>query len=158
MSKISELVTRVRNHKDCIIYSPVTLNIKEGAPSDLLDFYSLCDGAILFRNSEYPLRIMRSSEITPANEFILGESHPEDISNNWFMLAEGGSEEYVTIDFSSEKKGWCYDSFHEVYAVAGSCAILAKSFSEFLERCILNDGRRYYWLQDDFVSKGDAYD
>ena len=46
----------------------------------------------------------------------------------------------------------------ETHGVAGSCPIIATSFTDLLTRLYENKGQRWYWLRPDFVSLGDAYD
>jgi len=36
--------------------------------------------------------------------------------------------------------------------------IIATSFTDLIERLISSDGKLWYWLRDDFISLGDAYD
>jgi hypothetical protein len=40
----------------------------------------------------------------------------------------------------------------------GRTAIIATSFSELLTQLLANSGESSYWLKDDFVTLGDAYD
>jgi hypothetical protein len=52
----------------------------------------------------------------------------------------------------------CYDSFHEVHGMPGSCAVVALSFTDLLERLLAARGGHWYWLEPGFASLGDAYD
>jgi hypothetical protein len=36
--------------------------------------------------------------------------------------------------------------------------VIATSFSELLTQLLANNGESSYWLKDDFVTLGDAYD
>lgn len=83
-----------------------------------------------------------------------------DRSSSWYIIGDYENGDYVSIDFSREKAGWCYDSSFGGHGVAGSCEIVAKSFTEFLQHCLLdsNKGEYVYWEHPNFISLGDAYD
>ncbi|RQW12261.1 SMI1/KNR4 family protein [Paenibacillus rhizophilus] len=110
----------------------------------MMEFYRLCGGGTLFFNSTRPIEILKPSEVIPANLVILGEEAYEelllkeenDISMKWYVVARYDETEYVTIDFDQDRCGRCYDSFHETHAVAGSCEIIALTFSEFLSNLL----------------------
>ncbi|WP_281277998.1 SMI1/KNR4 family protein [Paenibacillus rhizophilus] len=113
-------------------------------PQEMMEFYRLCGGGTLFFNSTRPIEILKPSEVIPANLVILGEEAYEelllkeenDISMKWYVVARYDETEYVTIDFDQDRCGRCYDSFHETHAVAGSCEIIALTFSEFLSNLL----------------------
>ncbi|MGE8342955.1 MAG: hypothetical protein ACN6OI_18140 [Flavobacterium sp.] len=54
--------------------------------------------------------------------------------------------------------GYCYDSFLETHANPDESMIIAKSFTELLERLYSSNGEDWFWLDDEFESYGDAYD
>lgn len=54
----------------------------------------------------------------------------------------------VTIDCSADRLGRCYDSFWDSHGVAGSCSIVALSFTDLLQRLLDNNGDYWYWLGD----------
>jgi len=68
----------------------------------------------------------------------------------------------VTLNISplicQKTDGDIYDSFWDRYGVVVEQAIIAKSFTELLERIYVCKGQQWYWLQEDFISYGDAYD
>jgi antitoxin YokJ len=160
MSAIPDLLAAIRNTQGCSV-----VNSQEGKydrdcglPDDLREFYEFCNGATLFERSDYKIRILGREELRPSNEIILGEQFPDDITNSWFVIAECSPGEHISIDLSDCRLGWCYDSFHDVHGVAGSCPIISKSFTEFLQRCLGKQGEYLYWLEKNFKSYGDAYD
>ena len=59
---------------------------------------------------------------------------------------------------SKDRLGYCYDSFWDRYSVVGEQSIIAKSFTELLERIYASKGNMWYWMREDFSSYGDAYD
>ncbi|MDH5857374.1 SMI1/KNR4 family protein [Lampropedia aestuarii] len=121
-------------------------------------FYSLCDGIVFNTHSDYPLAIVESASFLPSNDVILGESHPEDISNEWYILAQGSSGEYLSYDLASQRQGQVYDSFIDRYGIAGSSLIIAQSLVDFLEKMTNHKASEHYWLADGFSGYGDAYD
>ena len=135
-------------------------NIKDGLslPVDLDEFYESCGGARLFQNSEYGINIVTPQEFVLANPVIVGETFDdEDISSNWYIVANNGGGEYITIDLGINRTGRCYDSFYDRHAVAGESKIIAMSFMELLERIMQSKGEYWYWLSNQF-DLGDAYD
>ncbi|MFQ9505569.1 MAG: hypothetical protein ACLRZ2_01560 [Veillonella sp.] len=80
----------------------------------------------------------------------------DDISNDWFMIASSQElSQYISIDLN--KKIWfCYDSFIETHATPDESPIIAKSFTELLEKLVSNE-KEWFWL-DSFQSYGDAYE
>ena len=128
-------------------------------PEDLQKFYELCNGVDLFCDAEYSYRILGIEEWKPINLLILDELCPEDISSKWISIAEDGNGDYLSLDLSSSKLGWCYDSFHETHGLVGDTPVIAKSFTELLYRLYENRGDYIYWFKPEFKDKyGDAYD
>ena len=119
----------------------------------------MCGGVTLFQSETCVAEIVPPNDFVEANPVLVGCQAEDDISAAWFILCRGlNDEQYVTIDLAPGRLGRCYDSFWDCHAVAGSSTIVARSFSEFLERLISSGGTRWYWLEDSFVSLGDAYD
>ena len=59
---------------------------------------------------------------------------------------------------SKNRLGYCYDSFWDRYGIAGEQAIIAKSFTELLDRIYNSNGNIWYWIEKNFTPYGDAYD
>jgi hypothetical protein len=127
-------------------------------PEDLEEFYSVCGGVRLFDDMEYPIRIVGPAELTRTNPEIVGEECPEDITDSWYIVARGGTEEALSIDCSSERSGRCCDSFWDRHGVAGDCRVVALSFTELLARLVAAGGSYWYWLAPGGSGYGDAYD
>ena len=51
--------------------------------------------------------------------------------------------------------GFCYDSFIETHATPDESPIIAKSFTELLEKLVSNE-KEWFWLDSSFQSYGDA--
>jgi hypothetical protein len=80
-----------------------------------------------------------------------------DISYDWFIIGKS-SEQYITIDLNPDRLGRCYDSFWDRHGVPADCQIIAKSFTDLLQKLFDGNGDYWYWLKDDFTYIGDAYD
>lgn len=157
---IKTLISEIDGHHDCEVYPSIGQpKIKRGTiPEELRDFYSLCGGLHLFKTRNYSLKVVRPQDLRLSNIEIVGDLHEDDISSFWYLVAKGRNGEAISIDFSKERNGYCYDSFHEVHAVAGSCSVVAKSFSQLLHNLFNIKGESWYWLEKDFEGLGDAYD
>ncbi len=127
-------------------------------PPDLIRFYELCGGVLLFENKKYHFQIVPPNEFVLSNPVIVGELVEEDISSDWFIVGHDGNGDYISIDLHPKRLGKCYDSFWDRHGVVGECHVVARSFTEFLFQLIQNNGERWYWLKEDFESLGDAYD
>ena len=127
-------------------------------PRDMASFYDLCGGADLFEGAPYGVRMSSPSDLRPSNPVIVGQQVDDDISATWYIAASGGGGEFISIDLHPDRLGRCYDSFREVHGVPGSCAIIAQSFTDLIERLIASKGSHWYWLDPEFESLGDAYD
>ena len=161
MADVAEILHRIRGLAGCKVHPPQGLpDVPQphALPDDLRQFYSLCGGLSLLEGAEYPAFISRPKELVPANPVIIGEQVNDDMSASWYIIANDGSGEYLTIDLDPARLGRCYDSFSDRHGVAGSCPIIATSFTDLLERLVANQGRHWYWLEPDFRSLGDAYD
>ncbi len=160
MKFVDDLIQQLQATPRCQVSPPSGQPVTRAGlvvPPEVVRFYELCGGADLFVGSDHPLSLVSPKRFRSANLEIVGEEIDNDISSSWFVIAEGRSGEYVSIDLGPEHLGRCYDSYVDRHGVAGSCAVIALSFCEFLERCLLAKGDRYYWLVDQFVGYGDAY-
>lgn len=161
MIPINEIVQRIANTPGCRVFPPAGLpSIASGLvlPNDVRAFYAACGGGVLFENAEYAMEIPTPEQFRPANLEIRGQSAPGDISEGWYIAAESGGTEYLTIDLDPVRLGRCYDSFWDRHAVPGTSDIIARSYTELLNRLYENRGEYWFWLQPGFVRLGDAYD
>ncbi|EPZ37121.1 MULTISPECIES: SMI1/KNR4 family protein [Bacillales] len=159
--RIENLINKIKNLGDCVVYPPAGIpNVSTShiLPDDVYKFYELCGGALLFEKADYSILIVPPQDFQLANPIIVGELCEEDISSDWYICATDRNGEYITIDLNPGRLGRCYDSFYDRHGVVGECSIIATSFTDLLERLIENRGRHWYWLQEDFIPLGDAYD
>lgn len=160
--KVKDLIELLKKESDCEVRPPsgypTLFNDNHHLPEDLNEFYTLCGGLGLFLKSDYPIYIVSPQEFVLANPIIIEELCPEDISSEWYIIADDKNGQYITIDLSPERFGRCYDSFWDRHGLVGDCPIIARTFSELLYNIINSRGEHWYWLQDDFQPFGDAYD
>lgn len=132
---------------------------KHSLPSDVEKFYKLCGGVECYVEGEaFPITILSPEEVVQANPFLLGEEFEDDISSSWYLIAYAEDGNYISIDFSEERNGRCYESFVETHALKDNCPIIGRSFTEFLSHILKYEGDFFYWQNnDDFEGYGDAY-
>ena len=158
---MQEFISTLETIPECIVYAPAGLprpSSEHVIPADLRQFYELSGGCTLFERSQFPIVVVPPQRLRLANPEIVGEVIGDDVTSSWYIIAEGGSGENITIDLHPDRIGRCYDSFWDRHGIPGSCPVIAGSFTELLSRLLKNEGRPWYWLQPEFVSLGDAYD
>lgn len=158
---VTALVERCASSDRCRVHPPGgTPVVPPGLvlPPDLAEFYRHCGGVDLFVDGDYAISLVPPEDLQPSNVVIIGEQFPDDVSLTWFTVGRTPDSEYLSIDLSPERNGRCYDSYREIHGIVGSQPVIALSFTELFERLLDNGGRRWYWLADDFVPLGDAYD
>lgn len=128
-------------------------------PDDVAQFYRQCGGADLFESATYGSRVVSPPELARANLTMLGTDHPEDRSHWWFVIVTDPAGSPVTVmDLHPDRLGRCYDAFHETYGLVGDMAIVAPDFTSLLAHLLESEGARWYWLSNDWIALGDAYD
>ncbi|RQV56757.1 SMI1/KNR4 family protein [Burkholderia cenocepacia] len=161
MVSIKEIVEIIRADSRCQVLPasgslPLLPSPDMVYPSELVEFYNLCGGIVLFGVSKenVSFKILSANEVMQANMLIVGEPCENDISFSWCVICKLGSGDYITIDTSKKRNGGCYDSNFEIHGVAGSCPIIALSFSELLCELYKSSGADVFWKTKNY---GDAY-
>jgi hypothetical protein len=144
------------------------LNLKHELPKDLRDFYELCGGMILFKDSAFSIEIVQPNNFVLANPVLINQTiieveiakgtYEKRISNDWYIIADLNDSNYIVIDLNKKRLGRCYRAFWETYPHRGDTPIIAKSFTELLECLIQNNGDFWYFEKANFIQIGDAYD
>jgi cell wall assembly regulator SMI1 len=123
-------------------------------PDDLKAFYRRYRTVKLF-DGEYgaTYRFVPVDEIHPTRIDIYGENTDEWGPSTWLTICDILDGNYIAIDIDSkEGKEYNYiDCFHETFAEPGECKIVAKSFTELLERALNGGGNSAYYLRQDFI-------
>lgn len=166
---IEELVSRIRALPNCTVLPPSGVpktNEEQKLPDDIIRFYELCGGVTLFDDAPYSVRILPPEEFKQTTPIFWDDKIMEaaqetleyKVSYGWYAIVDLHDSNYLSIDLNRKRKGRCYQTFWDSYAVIGETPIVARSFSDLLERLLENQGDYWYFLKDDFVPLGDAYD
>jgi hypothetical protein len=163
---MTSLIRTVGAIPDCTVHPPCgipTIDEEHILPSDLREFYQLCGGVNLFESADFPVCIVPPQRLVLANPVIfVGASEEEleatknDISWSWYIIGEGHSAQYITIDLSPQRLGRCYDSFWDRHP--GNSSIIAKSFTDLLLGLLSYRGEYYYWKDPEFTFLGNPHD
>ncbi|MBR8275295.1 SMI1/KNR4 family protein [Burkholderia cenocepacia] len=161
MRSIKEIVEIIRSDGRCQVLPasgklPQLPHADMAYPNDMVEFYNLCGGVILFRpgKDNVSFKILPAGDVLQTNMIIVGDPCEDDISFSWYAICKTDSGDYISIDTSRERSGRCYDSNFEVHGVVGSCPIIALSFSELLDELYKSSGADIFWKAKDY---GDAY-
>ena len=160
MERLQKNLKSISETSDCKLLrreKPINIEVEFILPDDLRFYFENYNSITFWEKSSYPVKIVGIEGFKKANPIIIGEDVPDDISNNWFIIAED-SPQFITIDLFKERLGKCYDSFWDRHGVVGEQPIIANSFTELLEQLYQSKSDYFYWLQEDFENIGDAYD
>jgi len=165
MSKLEQLFVEIEtkhNYELCIDPSSIEdLERSHGyqLPSDLKAFYRRYKSVKLFVY-EYGATyfFVPVSEMHPTRIDIYGEDTDEWGPSTWLSVCDVQDGNYIAIDIASKDKGgYNYiDCFHETFARPGESQIIAKTFTELLERALHGGGDNVYYCQDGFIGYGDG--
>lgn len=158
---VALLVDIVRAHPDCVVREPRGMPEVASThvlPGDMRLFYELCGGIELYRHAPFGTSIVGPGEVLPSNVVIAGEQFPTDRSASWYVISRATARHIISIDLSPARSGLCYDSFDDVHGIAGSCPVIAPTFTDLLRQLIDARGEHWFWLEPDFAPLGDAYD
>ncbi len=165
--EIFEILNSIETTQGCsLIKREHTISIpNHNLPKDLDFYFSNYKSIKFFMDKPYGIEIVPYEEFQITNKVlypeddVIWEELAGDISEHWYMIARSEElDQYISIDTSEERKGYCYDSFLETHANPGSSMIIAKSFTELLKRLLESKGEYWFWLENDFKGYGDAYD
>jgi antitoxin YokJ len=162
-------LTEVAQHPGCQLLpptGPVTLPDRFTLPDDLLRFYELCGGAVLFEGATVEWTVSGPHQLVPASPRLLGPEpahdiaaeYPDDLTNWCFVFAQTGprsTDSLVVVDLHPARAGRYYDAFWDSYGLVGQMPILALTTAELLHRLLDTQGARATH-QEPF--HGDAYD
>ena len=156
MNTLDILLEKIWQMPDCFVYTPAgmpTIQPDHVLPDDLNYFYQLCGGLELFKSSSFPTIICPPDRLIPANPVIFAgisqdlidetKGHP---SWSWYIVCECPEEtdQWITIDLSSLRAGYCYDS--QFFLHPGDSYIVASSFTELLALLIVDKGEDRFWF------------
>ncbi len=159
MRSIGKVLEELQARSNCV-FKPGNLlpSVPEGLrlPRDVATFYSRFSEARLFEkpgDSRY--RIVRPAEFVPIGQAILGRASCVPLQYSWFALADVLDGNYLAIDCDPDRLGYCYDAFHETIERLDYCKVIARSFTELMNRA-LEAGDEAWWLGERFETCGYA--
>jgi hypothetical protein len=165
---ILDVIRSMSERPDITLSPPAgipVLNPEHQLPDDLLQFYRVCGGMRMRNGLE--ITILTPEQVILTNKVILKDlsddqlkAISDDITWSWYTIARDDNGDYLSIDLDPARMGRCYDSFWDCHGVPGSCAIIARSFTELLVHLIQADplSDQPYWFSESFTVLGDAYD
>lgn len=156
------LLDELERRKDCRLLPPAgppAVQRGDLLPEDLRLFYERCGGASVRTGHAYGLDVSPPHALVPTNSVAV-PLEELDISSHWYVVANGGGTtiDLVSIDLDPARLGRCYDSFWDVHASPGNCAVVATSFTDLLRRALASRDESWWWTEDAFEGLGDAYD
>jgi hypothetical protein len=96
MRKINEIIVEIERDKDCMVQklSIPNKNVSSGLPEDLEFYLENYYSIVFFPKALYSIKIVGLTEFERANKVLIGEEHKEDISHNWFLIADDSNSQY----------------------------------------------------------------
>lgn len=125
-------------------------------PIDLKEFYRKYKSVRLFYSEGvYTYRFVTMAEIHPTRIDIFGQDTDEWAPRNLLTVCDVMDGNYIAIDTlpKNDDEYYFIDCFHETFGDSGQNMIVAKSFTELLEKA-LHGGDELYYLQKDFTGYG----
>jgi len=157
MESLEAILSKLRIRSDCSFDPPAGLPALPSGlclPDDLRQFYELHAEARLFvRTGVVPYRIVRPSDFAQIGMQVFGEA-TRGVQRSWYAAVDLIDGDYLAVDLGDERRGWCYDCFHEDIAPT-SCRVVARSFTELMNRVAIA-GDESWWLAPGFEGHGYA--
>ena len=160
MSDLRDLLDAIEKTPGCAVLPPAGQpSLRPGCslPPDLQEFYDLAGGVTLFNVGGWANRIVAPKRFVQADEVLYGKNENGLPEGAWYAIADVQDGNYLLIDLHPSRAGRCYDAFHETYREPGYMKVVALSFTEMLERLYRHGSNQSYWLEEHFISPGDAY-
>ena len=114
-------------------------------PDDLADFYKHYSSAVFYPKTQYSFTIL-APELERSDFVVMNEDLDDPDSANWYALVKC-EDQVISIDLTPGPKfGYCYDSFWDSYPTADESTLVAKSFTELVEKIINSRGSNLFWI------------
>lgn len=160
--ELVQLLDELVRREDCVLLPPAgPPAVQQGdlLPDDLRLFYERCGGGSVRTGHAYGLDLRPPRGLVPTNTVTV-PLEELDISSHWYVVANGAGStiDLVSIDLHPDRVGLCYDSFWDVHASPGNCAVVATSFTDLLRRALSSRDESWWWTEEAFEGLGDAYD
>lgn len=142
MSQI-KFVDLIEN-SDCTT-TPSTGLPSHAVPDDLADFYRSYSSAVCYPQARYSFAI-QAPDLERSDFVVMNEDLEDPDSANWYALVKC-EDQVISIDLTPGPHfGYCYDSFWDSYPTADESTLIAKSFTELVERIIKSGGKNLFWI------------
>lgn len=140
LTKIVDLIA----NSDCLTV-PSTGFPKKSIPDDLADFYKNYSSAIFYPRARYSFTV-QPPELERSDFVVMKEDLEDPDSANWYALVRC-EDQIISIDLTQGPQfGYCYDSFWDSYPTADESTLIAKSFTELVEKIIASGGKNLFWI------------
>jgi hypothetical protein len=140
LSKIVDLI----ENSDCTT-APSTGSPSNLVPDDLADFYKHYSSAVFYPKAQYSFTI-QAPELERSDFVVMNEDLEDPDSANWYALVKC-EDQIISIDLTPGPQfGYCYDSFWDSYPTADESTLIAKSFTELVEKIIKSGGKNLFWI------------
>ncbi len=114
-------------------------------PDDLADFYKNYSSAVFYPKARYSFAI-QPPELERSDFVVMNEDLEDPDSANWYALVKC-EDQVISIDLTPGPQfGYCYDSFWDSYPTADESTLIAKSFTELVEKIIDAKGKNLFWI------------
>ncbi|WP_147296000.1 hypothetical protein [Pseudomonas fluorescens] len=138
--KIIDLI----ENTDCTV-EPSTGLPTNPIPDDLADFYRHYSSAVFYPHARFSFTI-QPPELERSDFVVMNEDLEDPDSANWYALVKC-EDQVISIDLTPGTKfGYCYDSFWDSYPTADESTLVAKSFTELVEKIINSRGSNLFWI------------
>jgi antitoxin YokJ len=138
--KIVDLI----ENADCTT-APSTGLPSHPVPDDLAEFYKSYSIAVFYPQARYSFAI-QAPDLERSDFVVMNEDLEDPDSANWYALVKC-EDQVISIDLTPGPHfGYCYDSFWDSYPTADESTLIAKSFTELVERIIKSGGKNLFWI------------
>src|SRR4051794_14483425 len=128
MQSVDDILDELQERDDCIFRPATRLPaLPDGLhlPPDLAAFYSRFSEAKLFGHPSDPrYHIPKPGEFVQIGIAIYGQPTAEPVQRSCFALAHVQDGNYIAIDCSMSRLGYCYDAFHETIDLPDYCKVI----------------------------------
>ncbi|MCS3510705.1 hypothetical protein [Pseudomonas grimontii] len=138
--KILELI----ENSDCTTEPSIGLS-NHPVPDDLSYFYQHYSSAVFYPQARHNFTVQPPA-LERSDFAVMNEDLKDPASANWYVLVKD-EDQIISIDLTpSPRFGYCYDSFWDSYPTADESTLIARSFTELVEKIIKFGGKSLFWI------------
>lgn len=125
---------------------PAPSPLDASLPADLQAFYRKYGQTTFYPGAPYSFTIQQADQLERADLHVAGEDIGDELSEYWYVIATC-DDQAISIDLRpGETFGHCYDSFWDRYPTADDTTLVARSFTELLQKIVADSGRSLFWI------------